>query len=92
VVAGLTAGVEPPVTVGCVVVGVVTVVESGETGNCVVLAGFVIVVPIDGLATTCVLADGEQAETNQTTEVTTASPHPTIKSFNLDIFHLPTSI
>jgi hypothetical protein len=57
-----------------------------------VLAGFVIVVLIDGLATTCVLADGEQAETNQTTEETTASPHPTTKSLNLDIFHLPTSM
>jgi len=57
----------------------------------VVLVGFVITVLIDGLATAWVLADGEQAETNQTTEVTTASPHPNIKSFNLDIFHLPTS-
>jgi hypothetical protein len=67
------------------------VVESGETGNCVVLACLVIVVPIEGLATACVLADGEQAETNQTTEETTVSPHTTTKSLNLDIFHLPTS-
>ena len=79
-----------PVTGGAVVVGLAAAVEPGDTGTCVVPGGFVIVVPTGGLATTWVLAAGEQAATTQTTEVTTARPHPTTKSLNLAIFHLPT--